>query len=116
MREQGNLFPLFLMRNSQYSIDLSLSSKTEKDDKLTFSELTFFVNKIITHFLQIAELQNHSESAIDWIGGLFDYPDSEVCGLPWAEYYDKYHETISDRTAITNLVKELMQDAYRRGY
>ncbi len=60
----------------------------------------------------IAELQNHFESVIDWIGGLFDYTDSEVRGLPWGEYYDKYHETAYDRTAINNRVKELMQDPY----
>ena len=60
----------------------------------------------------ITELQAHFNSVIDWIGSLFDYTDKEIRGLPWGEFYDKYHETAYDKKAVNRRVMELMSDPY----
>lgn len=39
----------------------------------------------------ILELQSYFDSVIDWAKGLFGSPYSEMRGLPWGEYYEKYH-------------------------
>ena len=58
----------------------------------------------------INELKNHFESVIDWIGSVFDYTDKEVRGLPWGEYYDKYHTNAYNRQHMNQRVSELMAD------
>ena len=43
---------------------------------------------------------------------LFDYTDKEIRGLPWGQYYDKYHNNAYDRKAVNKRVSELMADPY----
>lgn len=67
---------------------------------------------------EITELQTHFESVIDWAGTLFDYTDKEIRGLPWGDYYEKYHNNAYDKKAVNKRVAELMADPYvnnRRG-
>jgi len=60
----------------------------------------------------ITELQNHFESVIDWVSGLFDYTGKEVRGLPWGKYYNLYHNNAYNRSAVNKRVMELLSDPY----
>ncbi len=60
----------------------------------------------------IDELKNHFDSVIDWIDSVFDYTDKEVRGLPWGEYYNKYHGNAYNKTDVTKKVNELMSDSF----
>ena len=60
----------------------------------------------------ITELQTHFETVIDWIGSLFDYTGKEMRGLPWGEYYEKYHNNSYDKIDLNRRVEELMRDPY----
>ncbi|MFI3260831.1 MAG: DUF262 domain-containing protein [bacterium] len=64
------------------------------------------------HDTNINELKYHFESVIDWINSLFDYTDKEVKGLPWGDYYRKYHNNAYDRNLLNSRVIELMGDPY----
>lgn len=61
---------------------------------------------------EITELQTHFDSVIDWVGTLFDYTDNEIRGLPWGEFYEKYHNIAYDKKAVNKRVAELMMDPY----
>ena len=58
----------------------------------------------------ITQLQNHFDGVIDWIGSIFDYTGKEVCGLPWGDYYDKYHNNFYDKDEVTREVNRLLKD------
>lgn len=60
----------------------------------------------------IDELKNHFDSVMDWISSVFDYTDKEVRGLPWGEFYEKYHNNAYNKTTVNNRVNELMSDSF----
>ena len=52
----------------------------------------------------ITEILNHFESVIEWINQLFDYTGKEMRGLPWGEYYDKYHTRAYNKQKINKRI------------
>ena len=60
----------------------------------------------------IVELKSYFESVIDWVGNLFDYTGKYVRGLPWGEYYERYHTTPYDKQKVNQRVDELLSDPY----
>lgn len=62
------------------------------------------------HDTSISELTNYFTSVIDWINNLFEYTGKEMCGLPWGDYYRKYHETAYDKTSVNKEVEKLLSD------
>lgn len=60
----------------------------------------------------ITELKNYFDSVIDWINSLFDYTDKEIKGLPWGDYYRKYHNNSYDRKKLNSEVINLMSDPH----
>lgn len=60
----------------------------------------------------IDELTNHFDSVMNWIGSVFDYTDKEVKGLPWGEYYRKYHTNAYSKTVVNDRVNQLMSDPF----
>lgn len=60
----------------------------------------------------INELKNYFDSIIDWINSLFDYTDKEVKGLPWGDFYRKYHENAYDTVELNKEVIKLMADPH----
>ena len=60
----------------------------------------------------ISELTTYFNTVMDWIDSLFDYTGSEVRGLPWGDYYRKYHNNPYNKEEITKRVDELMVDTY----
>lgn len=64
------------------------------------------------HDTNILELKSKFDSIIDWINSLFDYTGKEVKGLPWGEFFDKYHNKAYDRKFLNDEVHRLMSDPY----
>ena len=60
----------------------------------------------------IDELTNHFDSVMDWIGSIFDYTGKEMRGLPWGEYYKKYHSKAYNKNCVNELVLNLMSDPF----
>lgn len=60
----------------------------------------------------IDELKSHFDSVIDWIGSVFEYTEKEVRGLPWGEYYDKYHANPYNKEEVHEKVNQLMSDPF----
>lgn len=66
----------------------------------------------------IDELAKYFETVIDWIDSVFEYTDSEVCGLEWGRLYREYHTNAYSKEQVTKRVKELLDDTQvtdRRG-
>lgn len=58
----------------------------------------------------IDELKKNFETVIDWIDSVFDYTESEVCGLEWGRLYRQYHTKAYSKTKVTERVNELIDD------
>lgn len=66
----------------------------------------------------INELKTYFDSVIDWVDGLFDSPEKEMCGLDWGDLYERFHSQPYDHQRLNHRVQELYGDAYvknRRG-
>ncbi len=62
------------------------------------------------HDTNIDELVRCFNSVVDWVDGLFDSTEKEMCGLPWGSYYTLYHATPYNHTEINRRFKELYAD------
>ncbi|MDR0199353.1 MAG: DUF262 domain-containing protein [Streptococcaceae bacterium] len=60
----------------------------------------------------IDELNNYFTSVIDWIGSVFTMVESEMKGLPWGEFYQKYHAIAYNPTEVARHVSELYGDEF----
>ena len=60
----------------------------------------------------INELKAYFNSVIDWISSIFTDVESEMRGLPWGEYYEKYHSNSYNPTEVHNKLQELYSDYY----
>ena len=66
----------------------------------------------------ITETVNYFNSVIDWARSVFPLIENEMRGLPWGEYYEKYHNRPYNPTEMAQRVRELYADPYvknRRG-
>lgn len=59
----------------------------------------------------IIGLQTYFDSVIDWVDGLFDCTEKEMCGLDWGDLYERYHTQPYDHAKINIRVQELYGDA-----
>lgn len=64
------------------------------------------------HDTEIKGLQKHFDSVIDWIDNLFDYAGKEMCGLPWGQYYNEYHDKPYNKSNVNKRVTELLSDTF----
>lgn len=60
----------------------------------------------------INELKAYFTSVIDWISSVFSDVEDEMCGLPWGEFYEKYHTNSYDLNAVHTKLQELYSDFY----
>ena len=60
----------------------------------------------------INELRNYFTSVIDWIDSVFVNIESEMQGLPWGEFYERFHTTPYDRDEVARIQRELYADPY----
>ncbi|GHT89131.1 hypothetical protein FACS1894137_17950 [Spirochaetia bacterium] len=66
----------------------------------------------------ITELKTYFNAVIDWISGVFDDGEKEMCGLEWGRLYETYHGKSYDHSKISAVVQKLYADPYvknRRG-
>jgi hypothetical protein len=66
----------------------------------------------------ITELKNYFNAIIDWVTGVFDDVEKEMCGLEWGRLYEAYHGQSYDHSKISKTVQRLYADPYvknRRG-
>lgn len=60
----------------------------------------------------INELKSYFTSVIDWVSSVFSDVENEMCGLPWGEYYEKYHTTSYNPQDVSKKLQELYADYY----
>lgn len=60
----------------------------------------------------IQEIKSYFISIIDWIMSVFPESESQMKGLPWGEYYEKYHKNAYDPMEVRFKVKDLMGDEF----
>lgn len=60
----------------------------------------------------IVELESYFTSVIDWVSSVFMDVESEMRGLPWGEYYEKYHNVSYSQQEVHKKLQELYSDFY----
>ena len=60
----------------------------------------------------ITELKTYFNAVIDWVSAVFTDVESEMKGLPWGEYYERYHTNAYDPGEVHNKLQELYSDFY----
>ena len=60
----------------------------------------------------ITELKTYFNSVIDWASSVFQDVESEMRGLNWGEYYEKYHSNAYDPKEVHNKLRELYADYF----
>lgn len=60
----------------------------------------------------INELKTYFTSVVDWINSVFTDIKSEMCGLPWGEYYENYHTNSYNPTEVHIKLEELFSDFF----
>lgn len=60
----------------------------------------------------IRELKAYFTSVIDWVSSVFSDVESEMRGLPWGEYYEKYHCNSYNPKEVHNKLQQLYEDFY----
>jgi hypothetical protein len=66
----------------------------------------------------ITELKAYFDAVIDWVSGVFNDVEKEMCGLEWGRLYETYHGQSYDHSKISAAVQKLYADPYvknRRG-
>lgn len=61
---------------------------------------------------EITELETYFNSVIDWIDSVFDTTEKEMCGLPWGELYERFHNNPYNPAEIGEKVAALYGDCY----
>lgn len=60
----------------------------------------------------ITELNAYFTSVIDWASSVFIDVEKEMRGLPWGEYYERYHNNSYNPQDVHNKLQELYSDYY----
>lgn len=60
----------------------------------------------------IRELKSYFTSVIDWVSSVFSDVESGMRGLPWGEYYEKYHTNSYNPRDVHEKVQQLYEDFY----
>jgi len=60
----------------------------------------------------INELKTYFNTVIDWVSGIFDVTESEMCGLEWGRLYETYHANAYNPDEISKKVHNLYADPY----
>lgn len=66
----------------------------------------------------IRELKTYFKTVIDWIDGVFERTEDEMCGLDWGRLYETYHKNAYNPKKVWEHVKALYADDFvknRRG-
>lgn len=58
----------------------------------------------------IKELKTYFNTVIDWIDGVFECAEDEMCGLEWGRLYETYHKTSYNPKKVLERVRALYAD------
>lgn len=58
----------------------------------------------------ITELKTYFNTVIDWVSGVFDDVENEMCGLEWGRLYETYHKKSYNPAEVSQKVYELYAD------
>jgi len=64
------------------------------------------------HNNSISELKTYFNSVIDWVSGVFNDVEKEMCGLEWGRLYETYHTQSYDTEKVSETVRKLYGDPY----
>lgn len=64
------------------------------------------------HDDNINEIKRYFNSVIDWVSGVFNNVEKEMCGLEWGRLYELYYRQPYDSDVISLEVKRLYGDPY----
>lgn len=60
----------------------------------------------------INELVTYFNTVIDWVSGVFNIVEKEMCGLPWGEFYETHHKNAYNPKEVENIQKKLYSDYF----
>lgn len=60
----------------------------------------------------IKELKSYFASVIDWASSVFSDVESEMKGLPWGQYYERFHKNAYDPNEVHKKLQELFSDFF----
>jgi len=60
----------------------------------------------------IDELKAHFDTVIDWVSGVFDDVEREMCGLEWGRLYEQYHTKSYDPAQVSAELHKLYADPF----
>lgn len=60
----------------------------------------------------INELVTYFNTVIDWVSGVFNIVEKEMCGLPWGEFYETYHKNAYNPQEVEETQKRLYSDYF----
>ena len=60
----------------------------------------------------ITELKTYFTSVIDWVSSVFTDVESEMRGLPWGKFYERYHHNAYSPDEVSAKLHELYADFY----
>ena len=66
----------------------------------------------------VRELKTYFKTVIDWIDGVFERTEDEMCGLDWGRLYETYHKNAYNPKKVWERVRALYADDFvknRRG-
>ena len=64
------------------------------------------------HDDNIVELKNYFNSVVDWVSGVFNDVEKEMCGLEWGRLYEEYHRQSYNPAEVSANVQRLYADSY----
>jgi hypothetical protein len=64
------------------------------------------------HDDNISEIKRYFNSVIDWVSGIFNNIEKEMCGLEWGRLYELYYKQPYDPNEVQKKVNELYGDSY----
>ena len=60
----------------------------------------------------IKELKTYFNTVIDWVSGVFEDVESEMCGLEWGRLYEEYHTKAYNPSKVSAEVQKLYEDFF----
>lgn len=60
----------------------------------------------------INELKTYFNTVTDWVSGVFEDVEKEMCGIDWGRLYEAYHDRSYDPAAVSAELRQLYDDPF----
>lgn len=91
-----------VIRQDYLTVALEWVSKGNIDDYMSRHRFDTNINELKIYF----------NSVIDWVSNVFLDVEPEMRGLPWGEFYERYHNNSYNITDVHNLLQQLYTDIF----